>query len=66
VLDHVHREELLAHGVQRRNQGDHQRRIADDEESAFGAVRRVCVAQLGKTAEADEIRQPDPDQRDEQ
>jgi FtsZ-interacting cell division protein ZipA len=66
VLHHVHGEVLLAHGVQRRHEGDDQRRVADHEQAAPGAVRRVRVATPREPAIADQVRQADPDQRDQQ
>jgi hypothetical protein len=62
----VHCEVLLADAVQRRYQRDDQRRKADDEQAASTAIGGIGVLAPSEAAIPDQVREPDPDQRDEQ
>jgi hypothetical protein len=60
----MHREVLLADSVERRYQGDNQCRVANYEESAARSITGIGVPTPRETAVANDVRQADPDQRD--
>jgi hypothetical protein len=50
--------------VERRYQGDNQCRVANYEESAARSITGIGVPTPRETAVANDVRQADPDQRD--
>jgi hypothetical protein len=62
----VHREVLLADRVQRRDQRDQERGVADGEQGAAAAVQLTRVPPFGQAAIADDIGDPDAEQREDQ
>jgi hypothetical protein len=57
----MYREKLLAEGVQRRDQGDDQRRVADEEQTGPRAISPVAVPPSRVAAVPDQVGQPEPD-----
>jgi hypothetical protein len=62
----VDREVLLADGVQRRDQGDYQRGIANEEQSPARSIALVSVSALREPAVSDQVGDADYDQRQQQ